>query len=359
MTGALYNVGDVVSLNTHPFFDELTNIIISGDSTSIPPLMVVISITQIKSSYQYKCIWYSTRSNRFRSTNAMEADIKRIEFSTSFLNPVGLRRGMQVVLKTAKLEISKKKSSLFSTGDTKHESLNLSINSSLSFLSPTLVYIDCKKNEHASGSTSIYTAKCILFDSINDKYSELLIPLEALEIVAPINASQLVGISTAINNQRYLEIKTNDGIIICEPLHINSREGCYFLNVFDIIRNVYKEISIDNETFFIEIENPFRNQVPEFNIEKKSEAATKEYISAEIENAIKKGRKRKSYLYFKYINNNDQLTKRSIKSYKLVRVVEKKFPVTYLVGYCMKKNAKRNFRIDRIQELKELAYTYD
>ncbi|WP_431216295.1 helix-turn-helix transcriptional regulator [Puia sp. P3] len=84
------------------------------------------------------------------------------------------------------------------------------------------------------------------------------------------------------------------------------------------------------------------------------ESATFDYIRKELINAIHDGIAAKSYLLIKYKSKNDNITTRTIKEYALVEVSEDESPVLYLVGFCLLRQAVRNFRLDRIQNLKEL-----
>ncbi len=112
----LFSIGDIVALNSHPFFHENTDIIISGDHLSLSPLMVVTEIHKARfsfagkreDSYKYKCVWFTTKSYRFTHAEIDEADLKLVLSCNSTVNVNALKKGDKVAFKTMPIELVKK-----------------------------------------------------------------------------------------------------------------------------------------------------------------------------------------------------------------------------------------------------------
>ena len=73
MESKLFSIGDIVTLNVHPYGTESTEIIVSGDHIMLPPLMVVVEVYKARQSfggkksdiYKYKCVWFSPKPYKF------------------------------------------------------------------------------------------------------------------------------------------------------------------------------------------------------------------------------------------------------------------------------------------------------
>jgi hypothetical protein len=78
-----FSLGDIVALNSHPYDQFLTSVIISGEPQLLSPLMVIIEVlNDTRNQYdektgeeisktgnsQCKCIWFSNKSHQFEET---------------------------------------------------------------------------------------------------------------------------------------------------------------------------------------------------------------------------------------------------------------------------------------------------
>ena len=78
--------------------------------------------------------------------------------------------------------------------------------------------------------------------------------------------------------------------------------------------------------------------------------AENEAYPKQLETIIKEAKKSSNFIRIKYGDRNGNVTLRTIQKFKIHRSDE----VTYLVGYCMLRNADRNFNFGRIQFLEVL-----
>lgn len=380
MESKIFSIGDVVSLKTHPYQNNLTDIIISGDHVMLPPLMVVLGIFKTKQTifnvpdpidtFKYKCTWFSPKHYKFIEIDAFETDLKLISVSTVDICKSTLQRGDKITLKSAPFELGKKKSSL----TYEDNSVNLGngstiINSLLSFLPPVLQVLDVKEHKSANPlidkktSTTVrvvhgWDIKFSLFDPTSDKVAEYSLPLEALELIDEVDEDKLNLLQSTITDSGYLAIKSIHGKSLVKPRNIANRSGYYYLRAYDYLTNKVEEIEIKETTIIKPVSNPFRVQVPAFDIALKPKSATPSFIMNEIIVAVKKAKRSKTFIRIKYKNRNEQLSYRTIRDYKIITVKEDRIDVSYLVGFCLLRQAERNFRIDRIQSLQELKMKF-
>jgi len=380
MDSKLFSIGDIVTLKTHPYHNNLTDIIISGDHIMLPPLLVVIEVfkarqtvlgdTSPTESFKYKCVWFSAKPYRFVDATLFESDLKLILENTTCICKVNLKRGDKITLKSSALELGKKKSSLtYEDNSFNAGSGNTVINSLLSFLSPVMQVIDVKEHisknplvEKKSGKTIRivhgWDVKFSLFDPTADKISEYSLPLEALELIEEVEDSTFKLLQKTIVNSGYLGVNFKEVKSLIKPRNIAARGGYYYLRAYDYLTNKVEEIEITGATTFLSIITPFEAQVPEFDIAHKPKSATPDYITNEIIAAVNNAEKNKAFIRIKYKNRNDQLSHRTLKNFKIITVKEDSMDVSYLVGFCLLRQSGRNFRIDRVQGFQELKLSY-
>lgn len=377
MESKLFSIGDVVALKTHPFYDGNTNVVISGDHLMLSPLMIVTEVYKSKQHFngektnifKYKCTWFSTKPYKFIITEVEENDLKIIIKCTSSINKNFLKRGDQVVFKTASLELGKKKSSLtFEDNYINGGVGNTLINSLLSFLPPVMLVanFDVHKSKHLltdkqsvpiRGVPSI-DVKLSFFDSTEDKVAGCTLPIEALQIIDSVSEDVINTLYKAIQSSGYVSIKASHIVTIAKPRHIAYRGGYYYLIAYDYLSNKLEETVVNQDTVYSRIKTPFVAEAPKFDIANKPEAATANFIINEISESISTALSVKAFIRIKYKNRNDQLSHRTLKNYEIILVKEGASEVSYLVGYCLLRHAKRNFRIDRIQSLQQLDIVF-
>lgn len=373
-----FNIGDVVALSTHPYSLNLLNIIISGDHRKVSPLMVVTDFFLVKISnhetiktsvFKYRCMWFSDIENKFKEGLIVEENLKLIKKAELILSKVDIHPNVIVKFRTSSFELGKKKSSHSFTNNLS-SSKSITVTSLLTYLPPLMQVLDVKEfiekknsgnNLIFSGLKSVHTfdVKCIYFDNKSNKISEVILPIETLDLVEIINERVIEMINHSIENNKYLQIKY-PGIIerVVEPLSITFLEGNYVLNAYDFILNNTIDFEISNENELHICDSPFLNEYPKFNIIENPKAASKEYIIQEFVEAVKKAIPNNSYLRFKYKNKNDEISDRTVKNYEIIIVEEENNKKIYLSGYCLLKKAVRYFRIDRIQNLQELEVKF-
>lgn len=380
MESKIFSIGDVVSLKTHPYQNNLTDIIISGDHIMLSPLMVVLGVFKTKQTilgasgpidtYKYKCTWFSPKHYKFIEIDAFEIDLKLIAISTVDICKSTLQRGDKITLKSAPLELGKKKSSLtYEDNSVNLGSGSTIINSLLSFLPPVMQVLDVKQHKSTNPIIDKKTNKTIriahgwdikfsLFDPSSDKIAEYSLPLEALELIEEVDEAKLSLLQSTIIESGYLAIKSIHRESLVKPRNMANRSGYYYLRAYDYLTNKVEEIEIKETTVVKPIDNPFRTQVPAFDIAHKPKSATQDFIMNEIITVVKKAEKDKTFVRIKYKNRNEQLSFRTLKDFKIIKVEEDRIDVSYLVGYCLLRQAERNFRIDRIQSLQELKMKF-
>ncbi|MBO9566961.1 MAG: WYL domain-containing protein [Niastella sp.] len=380
MNSKLFSIGDIVTVSAHPYFSDLTGIIIGGDALSIPPLLVIKEVFKATiqdwgtpdkiETYKYTCCWYSAKYGNFKDVQLAQDELKLIKRNTSTINKNILSRGAQVVLKSFTIELAKKKSSLSHEERSRDSGMDSKvINPLLSFVPPVMQLSEIsshstKKNIYRAGTNEkirdvhSWDVKCTYYDQIDNKFSQVILPLEALEVFEPVEESSLFFLQKIIDRSAYLFIKGLNEIMLLKPKHLAYRGGKYYCSGFDYILNRMREVEISTKVAFEEIVSPFVKQAPSFDISRNNESASPLFIVKEIVDLIDTASEKGAYLRIKYKNKNDEISYRTVKKYKVVKAKEEQRKVLYLVGFCLQKQGRRNFRIDRIQNIQELILVY-
>ncbi|WP_431216294.1 WYL domain-containing protein [Puia sp. P3] len=278
-------MGDIVVLKSHPYFDQLTNTLISGDPVAISPLMVVAELfestsgkgskeSEIKIS-KYRCIWFSPKIYRIVEAVLQEDDLKLVKKNDVNIQKSFLRRGQLVVLRSAFLELKKKKIS-FSVDDGAQAARNGSvINALLSFLSPVMQVLNVKphKSKHSvieKGTgrvirqVSAWDVKCALYNPNDEKITELEVPLEALMMMDEVDINLMKTLEEYVANGSYVKILGSNETTIVKPKNLVFKEGHYYLRAYNLLYNNISEFEISSINQFTHIERPFKTMVPSF-----------------------------------------------------------------------------------------------
>lgn len=373
-------IGDVVSLKSHPYQDNITSIIVSGEPLLLPPLMIITEQRKLQSdtskvnydkgAYEYMCLYFSGKTQSFEHVPIKGIHLKRIMEGTSenSLSEDEVFPGVTVTLKTMELELAKKKSS-FTYEDTSlyHGSDSSTITALLSYLPPSLQVISVlphkskypthKKDQEIRKVPSL-DVKCFWYNSQKESLSEQVLPIEALQMVVPANEDVIKQIIELIAKPSAIEItELNDSYLIM-PRLIHYRSGYYFLRGYNYVLNRITEYRIAYPNVFTEVENHIVRKAPEFKIEVNPLSASKDFIQREIVAAIADAEKNKNFIRIQYRNRNDVVTTRTLKKYRYIDVEEEGKKFGYLVGYCCLRMDERSFRTDRIQHLEELNFQF-
>ncbi len=375
-----FTLGDIVALKPHPYKLNTVNIVISGDATPLPPLMVVVEIVRIKhnkpegkadiSNFKYKCLWFSTKSFRFLDAWIFESDLKIIEANNKCVDSTAVKRGDQLILKTSSIELAKRKSSQ-SHDDQSSASKNGTtvINSLLTFLAPPMSVIEVKQHvsknplvDKKTGQTirwvSASQVKCLLYDPIAEKISELVVPLEAMDLVEQVDQNRIAMLSAAIERNAYLWCTYQEFRTIIKPTHLSCRAGKYYARAYDYVLNRMTEIDLLEAIEFSNLLKPFISEIPTFDVERHPEAGTIAFMHKEKLDATIGAQARKNYLRIKYKDQNDLVSYRTLRNYRIAQVTEETQQKEYIIGFCMLRQAERTFKVDRIQNLSEMHLAF-
>ncbi|SEN04248.1 WYL domain-containing protein [Mucilaginibacter gossypiicola] len=377
MISKLFSIGDIVAIKSHPYIQQNTEIIISGDHLSLSPTMVVTEIYKAKysfsgkktDSYKYKCFWFSTKSYEFEFAEIDEADLKLIAPCAATINIGLLKKGDKLAFKTMAIELGKKKSSLsYEDNSVSAGAGNTVINSLLSFLPPVIQLVDFEphKTKHQLvdkkaaqiRDVSSIDVRVTFFDPNDDKFCTTTLPLETLEIIEEIDPETIVELTATIAQSGNLQITDGKKKTLKKPRNLAYRSGSYFLRGYDYLTNKVEEIELRPSAVFKVIKTPFIETAPKFDIASTPEAATPQYIEKEIIDAIDRAQAVSAYIRIRYKNRNEQLSYRTLKNYNLVKVKEGTLDVTYIVGFCLLRHDTRSFRTDRIQNFEQLALSF-
>ncbi len=378
-----FNIGSIVALNTHPFFvkNNKDEFLISGDGLTISPLMVVVEILGEnkslfdensgqelikKETVQCKCLWFSSKTFQFEDTWLSSRLLRNIEFSSQSQDFAVPSYGSSVIFKTASIEIGKKKASLNQLGSSNNDK-SRTITALLSFTSPAMQVIGSAKSESKEPIIDAKTGevrriiskqlvKCKYYNAHSEKFSEVLIPIEAITILSAIDNNILKSLTAFIQNGELLKTKSDSPVFketIVKPITINYNLGNYYLEVKDYLENTTREVFIENSSDqFRTLENELEH-LPRFkNIAKKLSILS-----------VKDNFRKLSFKHFwriKYRDNYDNVTTRTLYDMEVNFLDDSDesgnpIKVEYIKAKCILRNyEERFFRVDRIQLLEVL-----
>jgi hypothetical protein len=372
MDTEVIKLGDIVTLTSHAYLNDLTSIVISGEPQFLPPLFVVTEIYSVQNeegnpkSFEYKCVWFATKLQTFEHARFKHIYVRKLKVDHSNLLIEELQPGAVVTLKTMDYELSKRKASLSLEDNTLHSGANnTTINALLTHLSPVLHVLSIKdhkskhpKNKIESDQAEIIPPSkdvmCFWYNALKEKFSEIVIPIEALKLINPVNGPLLDMVNEVINSASCLRITINEQQYLIKPKLITYRSGYYFLRGYDYVLNRITELSINNNSEYEKIEKFVLQSAPEFNLEQNPNSLSKQTALVDIEKKLLSASANRNYVRIKYKNRNDTLSIRTIKDYKILLGREEDSDYKYLQGFCCLRLAERVFRLDRIDNVEEL-----
>ena len=356
---AMYNIGDIVGLNTHPFFAGHTEIILAGDPMQQSPLMVITEEKRVISkagngekekdaiATQYRCYWYSAKSQRFEFSWFPMEQLKLIETVAVDVDCIPAI-GAAVIFRTARLEVQKKKGTMqYGIGIGTNDAFGIS--SLMSFVSPVLLvtgYVESNaqisKKKEIEQATSPPMLKVKWFNLPADKFSESVIPLICIDELPIVDLATIETIEKCISNREFLKVDIDDEITIINPLLISFLNGVYFLRYFNILSGrAFNGVPVNGIKILASLKQVYKERAPVFDFTKSGKP--KLYSADLIKSSLGKT------IRIKYTNLQQTISVRCVKDFSIFEVEEEDGKVEYLQGFCLLKNAIRYFRLSRIE----------
>lgn len=388
---ANFILGELVTLKYHPYLKDKQQIYIMADATMTPPVMVVTEILYSKTEVditlenvepeQIKCEFYSHKSHKFESNWFLPSQVKRLDNSavkTSSTKEMeayilsGKLENINIILKTWKIELGKKKISLSETISGKDNKI---ITSNLNFLPPVMTILKLEKNTAVSTSKKPikqnrivppYLIKCKWFNPKSDSFSEGSFTPESLDFLS--NNEEVVDlIYDNIRDHKFLKfnnpnISYNKGNTIGKPLRISYNHCYYELEYFDYLTNKTYVINLNDfsKSSFKIISNPILKFAPAFS-EVHIGLTPIEFIENHILAASTAVLK--NFFKIKYVDRNDIHTTRTITNCKFfyngnlvdVGTANENKMERYLKADCLMRNGEeRYFKFQNIQSIELL-----
>jgi len=388
-----YKIGDIVSLITHPYTEDILSFKLSGDPQFVPPLLIIVEIiltydeaekgnheSLYVSKIQYKCLWYSSKAHEFEETWLFENNLKLIISKGNSLRKTDFvlkERGntpTMGALKTHEIELGKIKVtySLNENAIEVNSNSNTISNSLLTYLSPLLNVLEIlsrkefdpkenffyKNTNYRRRFMPDYFVKCKWFNPGANKFSEKVFPIDALVLLKGVRIALLNKINSAITNEKILFVKSKSinktRIII--PQSLINRNGTYLLKGYDAIENRSTEHNLLD--IKIVLKDSYINEIaPTFNYIKLG--SLKESTISEYIDIIMKARKNRNFIRIKYKNLNDKVSLRTLSNLKITKVVSSTDgTIHYLKAYCNSRKDERIFKLINIQRIEVLDLKY-
>lgn len=378
----MFELGDIIALKTHPFFEKVQDIRISADANLISPIMVVVEtlekiIGEEKILEKVKCQYYSHKKNKILEHWFSVNEIKIIEqnkveyteednFFFQILNSTSTNdfyTFKNIILKSVDFELEKKKASLnyLAEGQPKK-----TITASLSFLPPIMTILKVEKDKRTRGENGVEkqtskenetlvrkfsknTFKCRWYNPEINSFSESFISPYAFKEILPFQENIIYEISDLINEKKFLKLK--DRIIFPIKFYFNHYK--YQLEYYDFLecKNVTKNLdSILEYTScdgYIKLDkNKEMLCAPIFSYKNSIFQSVEEFV----ENTSHAGSTFKKDLYrIHYKDRGENSTVRTIKDCEI-------FEKDFIKAHCMLRNAKRIFRIEGINKIELLDF---
>jgi hypothetical protein len=388
------NIGDLVSLKSHPFniFNES---LIGAFVDNTPPIMVISEVLK-SNSYdteseevdtetnkvkklpnQYLCYFYSSKTSSFEKHWFKQNEIKKIdsdietnqekvtktEDKVSLLNKY---KDNLVVLKSADLELSKKKTTW---SRTKEEDINKT-QAFLEFLPPVMTVLDVVENQNFNKDrvnpkngeikreSCKFLLKCKWFNPIKQTFSEEIIPYKILQIVE-FNSNKIESIENGINTKNVFQLIEKD-------LNISLENSRYSFNKYII---ELKEVVIQNHLMKIFYKNLINNKIESKIIENleiiDSEKEFKQFVDSEFpnysnseyNNPLKLEWQKDKFYKIDYLDKKGKFTTRIITNCKVeeFETEDDEKDVKFVIANCLLRDGKiRHFRLSNITARAEL-----
>ena len=389
------NIGDLVSLKSHPFniFNES---LIGAFVDNTPPIMVISEVLK-SNSYdteseevdtetnkvkklpnQYLCYFYSSKNSSFEkywfkqneierinpdNDESNKEEIKKTEDKVSLLNKY---KDNLVVLKSADLELGKKKTTW---SRTKEEDINKT-QAFLEFLSPVMTVIDVVENQNYNKDrinpkngeikreSCKFLLKCKWFNPIKQTFSEEIIPYKILQLVE-FNSNKIEVIERGINTKNVFQLIEKDLNITLE----NSKNSFYKYIV------ELKEVVIQNHLIKIFYKNLINNKIESKTIENLEitdlEKEFKQFVDSEFpnyktnkyNNPLDLKWEKDKFYKIDYLDKKGKFTTRIITNCKVeeFETEDDEKDVKFVIANCLLRDGKiRHFRVSNITARSEL-----
>ncbi|KIA88932.1 hypothetical protein OC25_25715 [Pedobacter kyungheensis] len=371
MNCSALKIGDLVTLKSHAYLNDLTSVLITGDHSALPPIMIVKEIRQIKNeavsseqNFLIKCIWFSSKSNALQENTFKGIHLRHLETKEKLDQTEVISEGDLVLLKSTELELKKRKST-FSVEESSNAIADKNTQSALlNYLPPILHVISIKEfkvKDTADTDKTFFLqpkkkVKCFYYNAHSDRISEIELPSESLSIVEPLEENLLMDLNSYISDKSYVLCRDeHDKMLVLQPKTISFRSGFYFLRAYEIISGRNIEINISNDIVYKRIESIVAAVSP---VAEMSYLA-KEKITDDLIEKIKLAKSEKLYLRLKYKNKNDEISSRTVSNFFFQKKPEEDSVPRYLTGYCHLREEERTFNIKRIQFLEVLSVNFE
>ena len=389
------NIGDLVSLKSHPFniFNES---LIGAFVDNTPPIMVISEVLK-SNSYdteseevdaetkkakklpnQYLCYFYSSKTSTFEKHWFKENEIERINSNTDETNKEEIKKTEDkvsllnkykdnlIVLKSADLELGKKKTTW---SRTKEEDINKT-QAFLEFLSPVMTVIDVVENQNFNKDrinpkngeikreSCKFLLKCKWFNPIKQTFSEEIIPYKILQRVE-FNSNKIEVIERGINTKNVFQLIEKDLNITLE----NSKNSFYKYIV------ELKEVVIQNHLIKIFYKNLINNKIESKTIENLEitdlEKEFKQFVDSEFpnyktnkyNNPLDLKWEKDKFYKIDYLDKKGKFTTRIITNCKVeeFETEDDDKDVKFVIANCLLRDGKiRHFRVSNITARYEL-----
>ncbi|HYG16140.1 MAG TPA: hypothetical protein VEC12_10345 [Bacteroidia bacterium] len=275
-----------------------------------------------------------------------------------------MKFGMKVEFKTSPLELGKKKITFKQTKTLRDD--GHTITALLSFVSPIMQVIGTARNDSKEPLFNAKTnervrfvpeqlIKCKYYNYNLNKFSEVLIPKEALIQVYEESDEKLKVIEDAIQKKLYIIATINDKSestkTIIRPNQLIYRAGRYLLRNYDYKRTCEVEYLLEKLNVIETKEKVEIEVLPSFKIVK-SKVQTSAPNKKNIDSLNTKYPK--NLFWISYEDFNEEKTKRLIAIKKTIEsddLDENGHKYNYLIVHCYLRNDERLFRIDRIKRI--------
>ena len=326
---------------------------------------------------QYLCYFYSSKTSSFEKHWFKQNEIKKIdsdietnqekvtktEDKVSLLNKY---KDNLVVLKSADLELSKKKTTW---SRTKEEDINKT-QAFLEFLSPVMTVIDVVENQNYNKDrinpkngeikreSCKFLLKCKWFNPIKQTFSEEIIPYKILQRVE-FNSNKIEVIERGINTKNVFQLIEKDLNITLE----NSKNSFYKYIV------ELKEVVIQNHLIKIFYKNLINNKIESKTIENLEitdlEKEFKQFVDSEFpnyktnkyNNPLDLKWEKDKFYKIDYLDKKGKFTTRIITNCKVeeFETEDDEKDVKFVIANCLLRDGKiRHFRVSNITARYEL-----
>ena len=389
------NIGDLVSLKSHPY-NIFNGTLIGAFVNNTPPIMVISEVLN-SNSYdteseeidfdtkkakklpnQYLCYFYSSKTSTFEKHWFKENEIERINSDTDETNKEEIKKTEDkvsllnkykdnlIVLKSADLELGKKKTTW---SRTKEEDINKT-QAFLEFIPPVMTVLDVvenknfnkdrvnPKNGEIKRESCKFLLKCKWFNPIKQTFSEEIIPYKILQLVE-FNSNKIEFIEKGINTKNVFQLIEKD-------LNISLENSRYSFNKYII---ELKEVVIQNHLMKIFYKNLINNKIESKIIENleiiDSEKEFKQFVDSEFpnysnseyNNPLKLEWQKDKFYKIDYLDKKGKFTTRIITNCKVeeFETEDEEKDVKFVIANCLLRDGKiRHFRVSNITARSEL-----